>query len=143
MKVYHIFDRPDPKESELIFNDESLTQQQFAEDCNINNIIDKYIKTGGYIEPFLLNNKEPVYGDITQVQDLAVSLQIINDAQEAFNTLPAKVREAFDNNPLALLEFVSNSENYDKAVALGLVEANLPVTPLDVTGTTDTTKKEV
>lgn len=138
MVVYNLFDRPDPEESKIIFNDPSRTQQQFAEDANINAIIAKYISSGGYIDPFVLNNKEPVYGDVSQVADLKDSIMIVKQAEEQFEALPSALRERFGNNAIALLEFVSDSRNLEEARKLGLVEA-LPVTPLDVTGTSDTT----
>ena len=141
-KVYSYFDRPESKDSELSFEgEESLTQQQFKDDADINTIIKKYISTGGYVDPFILNDKTPVYGDVSEVGDLYVTMNIIKDAESQFLALPSEIRERFNNDPMQLLEFVADEKNIDEATKLGLVEA-LPVTTLDVTGTSDTNLKK-
>lgn len=136
-KIYNIWDRPNTAESALSGFEPTRTQQQFQDDVNINNIMEKFIQTGGYIDPLIVNGKEPIYGDVSAVADLRESMQIVQQAEEQFMQLPSQLREKFDHNPMNLLEFVADPANLEAAQKLGLVEA-MPVTPLDVTGTSDT-----
>lgn len=137
VKLFTPFDYPDTKETALDSFEPTRTQQQFKEDVNINNIMEKFIQTGGYIDPLIVNGKEPVYGDVSAVADLRESMQIVQQAEEQFMQLPSQLREKFDHDPMKLLEFVADPANLEAAQKLGLVEA-LPVTTLDVTGMSDT-----
>lgn len=95
----------------------SLTRQEFAQECDINNLMSQYEKTG-VINHF--NRGEPQYVDFTAVPDLQESLHILGEATVAFNSLPAVVRKEFDNDPTKFLEFASNPDNIDKMREYGL-----------------------
>ena len=43
-------------------------------------------------------------------------------AQADFMDLPAKIRQRFNNSPAELISFLQNSDNFDEAVELGLME---------------------
>jgi len=94
-----------------------LTKQSFKDECDINKILVKYEKTG------LLEHKnryEGKYADVTGVVDYQTALNIVQDAEEAFMSLPARVRTEFDNNPHEFLEFAQNPENEDALIEMGL-----------------------
>jgi len=95
------------------------TQQQFADECDINNIMRKYSSTGEFT---VLTKKGGVYGDFSEIQDFQGMLDTVRYAQEAFASLPATVRLRFQNDPGQLLAFVQDPKNYDEGVKLGLVE---------------------
>ncbi len=99
--------------------DPTMAQQQFREECDINTIMERFGRTGELIAPVRM----PQYGDFDGVNDYHSAMNAIVEAQTAFESLPAKVRARFSNDPAEFLEFVYNDENRDEAVRLGLVEA--------------------
>lgn len=121
-------------------NEEMMTQQQFKKETDVNYIVGRYLATG-YINPMLVKQGIPQYGDISEIQDYHNTLQRIAEAEEMFSQLPAKIRDRFQHDPLQLLAFVADSKNLPEAVALGLVEADAHL-PLDVNVQTDTPIKE-
>lgn len=104
----------------VVINDEpSRTQQQFANSCDINNIMKQYNNNMSQIQ-------EPVrgfYGDFSSAPDFFTARNSICQAQESFDKLPSHVRERFDNDPGKLLQFLDNKNNQDEAIKLGLVDA--------------------
>lgn len=104
----------------------SLTRQEFAAECDINNIMAQYEKTG------VINHYarvEPRYVDVTGVPpDFATALNILADAEKAFMDLPAKVRREFDNDAVKFVEFAQDPKNLDQLRDWGLAEP-LPVEP--------------
>lgn len=101
--------------------DEGMTQQQFADECDINKIVERFGLTGQLPE----NLRMPVSGDFTGVTDFHSAMNIVRQAEEEFMRVPAKVRERFGNDPGALMAFLDDPGNRDEAVKLGLV--NPPV----------------
>lgn len=120
---YTAYERP----PSVPFKDEgpSLTQQHFADSCNINKIMEKYRRTG--ILP--INSQKAVFGDCEEGFDFLTAQRQIAAAKEAFAELPAKVRRRFDNDPAALLAFLEDPTNRLEAEALGLVEKAKPTEP--------------
>lgn len=99
---------------------ESLTQQHFAQEADVRNIIKQYDKTG-----LIANVQKGVarYGDYSEVNEYREALDLVNEANATFAELPAEVREMFQNNAGTFLEFATNPENEDKMIKLGLKEA--------------------
>lgn len=94
----------------------SLTKQAFRDECDVNNILAKYQKTG--IIPFTRQGGH--YGDFTMVEDYQTSLNKVMAAQESFLALPSTLRARFNNDPAEFVRFVQDSRNEDEIVALGL-----------------------
>lgn len=90
----------------------SLTRQEFADECDINKLMEQYEKTG--FLPANVNRSEPAYLDVSNVPDLPEALNMLNAATTAFMSLPAKVRRDFDNDPMQFIAFAENPENLDK-----------------------------
>jgi len=104
-------------ESGLHCEDASLAQQQFKEECDINNIMEKFGMTG-------LIPQSPLtatYGDFSGVYDYHSALNAIIDAEGQFDALPATLRARFDNDPANLIDFMENPENRSEAEKLGLL----------------------
>jgi phage internal scaffolding protein len=101
---------------------ESLTQQHFAHEADVRNIIKQYDKTG-----LIANVQKGVaqYGDYSEVNEYREALDLVNEANATFADLPAELREMFQNNAGTFLEFATNPENNDKMIELGLKEAPL------------------
>lgn len=95
------------------------TIQSAKDECDINRIVARFGVTG--VLP-VSRRPPPTYQEFNGVFDYQSAMNVIRGAQEAFATLPAKVRYRFHNNPQEYLEFVSNPENADEMVKLGLAE---------------------
>lgn len=93
------------------------THQSFKQECDINNIMKKYMKNG--VLPELIK-RDPRYGDFSNVPDYQTSLETVQMAHDQFNALSAKVRERFNNDPANFLAFVHDDKNIDEMIKLGL-----------------------
>lgn len=109
----------------------SLTQQQFKEECDINNIIARYETTGLLTDPLHPGTRIPQFGDFSNVPDYLHAQTIIARTREAFEALPSKIRDRFDNDPALMLEFLQDESNREEAVKLGLVDAGDSTVVLD------------
>jgi len=95
----------------------TLTQQQFADEADINTIVNKFLRTGEMPDEV----SRPQFGDFTQtVNNYQDALNLVLAADEAFNSLPAAIRTRFDNDPAKYVEFFENPKNADEAIELGL-----------------------
>lgn len=110
--------REHPGQKTRLFAETGRTIQSAAADLDINNIMKKYQQQG---VPPDFNQKTPTYGDFSASPDYQTSLNIINQADEAFMSLPSGIRDGFRNNPALMLEFMDNPENEEKARDLGLL----------------------
>lgn len=99
-------------------NKPTRTQQQFAKDCDVNNIIAKYKKTGTVTH--VRNQAEGVYANLIDIPDYQGAMQHIINAQNAFGDLPASTRARFGNDPQQLIDFLKNPENKEESIKLGL-----------------------
>lgn len=97
----------------------SLTEQSFKDQCDINNIVKQYERTG--LMPHTRPN-QPVYGDISDAPSFLEAQNIVVAGKEAFASLPAHVRDRFQNDPVRFLAFMDDDSNYDEAVKLGLMK---------------------
>ena len=99
---------------------ESLTQQHFAHEADVRNIIKQYDKTG-----LIANVQKGVaqYGDYSEVNEYREALDLVNEANGMFAELPAELRQMFQNNAGTFLEFATNPENEKQMIELGLKEA--------------------
>ena len=119
MKFKTIYNYKSPKG--IVNKSASMTQAQFQDECDINKIMDRYMRTGCLSDP--LNRMRPgTYGDFTEMGDYMENMNKIVQAREMFEALPAKVRERFGNNPGAMIDFVMDPANQKEAIDLGLLE---------------------
>jgi len=100
----------------LTFPDASLTQQQFAEEADINTIVNRFLKTGVLPTP----NTFPQYVDFEGIFDYQSAMNLVRAADESFMRMDAKVRQRFNNSPQEFLEFFANPANTEEASRLGL-----------------------
>ena len=107
-------------ETGLKCEDPSLAQQHMAEECDINNIVERFGVTGQLPDaPAYM----PTYGDFTGIGDYRQALDAVSQANDAFMSLPANVRERFDNDPALFVDFCSSTDPADRseAIELGLI----------------------
>lgn len=104
--------------------EKTLTQQQFKDECDINNIVKRYSDTG--ILP--VSTKVGAFLDVSNVQDYQTSLQTVYEAQKAFDALPSNIRSHFENDPNKLIAFIEDDANREEAIKLGLIQNKIPQT---------------
>lgn len=96
---------------------DSMTKQEFSAECDINNVMKRYQKSG-VIEH--RSSYEGRYGDFLDAPDYQTAANAIIAADEMFASLPSTVRREFDNDPVRFLEFVHDPKNEDRIYEMGL-----------------------
>lgn len=99
----------------------SRTKQEFTEECDINTIMARFKASGGDPTVLPLNSRQARYGDFTSMpESYHAALNYVTDTKHEFMKLDAKIRARFDNDPQAFLNFVSDPNNGEELVKLGL-----------------------
>lgn len=94
------------------------TDQSFAEEVDINTIVERFGLTGELPENLVM----PRDGDFTNALDYQQSLNLIIQANQAFLELPAQIRARFGNNAEDFVAFASDPGNLDECRKLGLAD---------------------
>lgn len=97
----------------------SMAKQSFKKECDINQIMAKYQKTGAVTH---VNKHEGQYGYATDIE-FREALEVVRQGQEMFNDLPSSIRNKFSNSPEEFLAFVQDPQNAEEMRDLGLVAA--------------------
>ena len=113
----------DPEEYGTENTKPSLTDSSQQESCDINQIMAKYERHGIITH---VNQYNGDYSDVTGAVDYHEALTIQRRAEQAFMTLPSKVREEFRNDPGAFLEAVDDPEQRPRLEELGLFSSRSP-----------------
>lgn len=95
------------------------TKQEFKDECNINNIMRQYRRTGSIQH---ISHVMPKYGDFTNAVDYQTAANAVINAEAGFASLSAEVRHRMHNDPGELLDFMADAANEDEARELGLLE---------------------
>jgi phage internal scaffolding protein len=106
---------------------DSRTKQNFKNECDVNNILKNYNKTGVMPENF--NPGEYRDLDGTDYQEY---MQTVASANSMFEELPSALRKRFKNDPAQLLSFVHDDKNVDEAHKLGLLRDDFDPSPIVV-----------
>lgn len=121
---------------QISFPENGRTKQSFKAECDINNIMARYLKTG-VLEHVRQNVGQ--YLDVTGA-DFQEAQNLVAGATSMFHELPSHIRTKFDNNPAEFLKFMENPRNAEEARELGLlapeakVATPLPGEPTKATG---------
>lgn len=99
---------------------DSLTQQSHAQAADVRNIIKQYDRTGLIAN---VNKGIAQYGDYSEVNEYAESLNMVRQANESFAQLPSHIREQFNNNAGLFFEFATDPKNSEKMIEMGLKKA--------------------
>jgi len=107
----------------------SRTVQSEKDACDINRILERFRKTGQISH---VASRMPVFGDVSEIGDFREAVERVERTRDWFVHLPAKVREKFANDPVALMDAISDPARHDELKALGLgpavdVNAGKPV----------------
>lgn len=110
----------------------SMTKQSHRDECDINNILKQFKKTG-IVRHISARAAQGAYQDLPDPIDFQDALHMVMQAEQAFEDLPSVVRSRFNNDPAAFLAFTSDPANAAELVELGLATAQAqepgPVTP--------------
>lgn len=101
---------------------ENMTKQSFKDECDINLIMARYQDTG--FLPDNLNPNQPQYIDATGF-DFDLAMNLVAEATSSFNMLPVEVRNEFNHDPGAFLDFVADPNNGPRLREMGLI-SDLP-----------------
>lgn len=104
---------------------ESMAIQSEKENCDINVIVRRFGVTGSVPLP----RKLPTYGDFSQIMDFRTALDAVREAEQAFEELPADIRDRFRNDPQRFVEFCSDEKNLNELRELGLARPEVPEPP--------------
>lgn len=134
------------KSVKLMFHDKegkplyvSKVKQSFKEECDINNIVNRFRRTGVLPPPPPDTLKYGDFSDVGTFQDAMIRAQ---EAKDMFMDIPAKIRAKFDNDVGKFLEYADAPHNYDELVELGLVDPKLTPKP-NVDGEVDVKSADV
>lgn len=101
----------------------SMTQQQYRDECDINHLMDRYMKTG----ELPVHRKTGYFIDVSETpESYHAAMDLVLQADDAFNLLPAQTRARFQNDPAQLLGFLNDPKNKDEAQKLGLIPSKDP-----------------
>lgn len=108
--------------TDIFCEEESLTIQD-APDADINKLLARFgVKDSSVLPGQTLGIVDPAYyGDFSDRQPLRETLDTIRDAENKFMDLPATVRTRFNNDPWSLHEFITDPNNIEEAITLGLL----------------------
>lgn len=128
-RVYSYFDPPGHPGYD--FHEGIGADQSFVEECDINTIMARIVESGDP-SPLLVDGK--VFGDVDVTElpaDFMQAQMLIAEANQAFDQLPLRIRQRFNFQPSALVDFLGDAGNLDEAVRLGLAvrPSDVPATP--------------
>lgn len=96
---------------------ESRTKQSFRDECDINNVMKKWEKTGLITS---VNRISAQYIDLSDTPTYQEAQNVVLAADTMFNALPAQLRGRFRNNPAEFLSFMDDGRNTQEIADLGL-----------------------
>lgn len=97
----------------------SKTMQQFVKDCDFNAIVQKALRANVW-PPQAERLAAQTFTDVSHLTSYQDSIQLVQEAQEMFLAIPARIRARFDNDPAKFIAFASDQKNGAEMVKLGL-----------------------
>mgnify|MGYP000524301856 CR=1 FL=1 len=106
-----------PRRVKFFTEGETRTRQEFAKECDINEIMKKY-KKGELVQH--VKEYGGRYGEFVAI-DFKQAMDTVAEAQSMFETIPSNIRSKFDNDPGQFLKFATDAKNADEMREMGLV----------------------
>lgn len=127
------------REAATVNTEPSKTLQGPAHDADINTIAKAYGLTNPANMPLPEQLHDPrYYGDMTELPEtLGEAMELVAEASQRFQNLPADIRSRFNHNPAFLWDFLQDSRNHAEAVQLGLLVDPNPAPPAPPSSTED------
>lgn len=101
----------------------SLTQQEFKESCDINNILAKFsvqAQALGVAPSQLMPQDQGTYGDFSNLDDFQTAQNKIAFLNDQFSNLPSNVRRKFDDDLNVFIGALSDPNRIDELGELGV-----------------------
>lgn len=101
----------------------SLTQQEFKESCDINNILAKFsvqAQALGVDPSLLMPQDQGTYGDFSNLDDFQTAQNKIAFLNDQFSNLPSDVRRKFGDDLNTFISAVSDPSRIDELGELGV-----------------------
>lgn len=101
----------------------SLTQQEFKESCDINNILAKFsvqAQALGLEPSQLMPQDQGTYGDFSNLDDFQTAQNKIAFLNDQFSNLPSDVRRKFGDNLNNFISALSDPNRIDELGELGV-----------------------
>lgn len=101
----------------------SLTQQEFKESCDINNILAKFsvqARALGVEPSQLMPQDQGTYGDFSQLDDFQTAQNKIAFLNDQFSNLPSDVRRKFGDDLNVFMSALSDPNRIDELGDLGV-----------------------
>lgn len=115
---FHTRYNPPPSPG-IVFEEPTMTQQHFRDECDINKIVERAIRTGD--TTVFTSAQRAEFYDASAITDYVDAMALIDDVNDDFNSLPSTIRSMFGNNVKQYVEWMSNPQNWSKARELGLL----------------------
>lgn len=112
------------KQSGLECKDKSMTQQSYKHQASIQNIVNKYLKTGlvtGHQTP-------PLPEEFVNITDFHTAMNMVKRGEESFNSLPAHLRSEYGNDVGRFMAALSDPTQKQKLTDLGVFAASQEAT---------------
>lgn len=130
----HSFYRPHTRVTAPSGGDE-VTKQNHKAECDIHTILRQFQRTGIITH---INQNQAQYIDLPDNLDYQSSLNLLQQAQDAFASLPSLVRDRFNNDAAAFLAAFEDPSMAEELRALGLLKPARPADTASTTGKEDT-----
>lgn len=101
----------------------SLTQQEFKESCDINNILAKFsvqAQALGVSVSQLMPQDQGTYGDFSNLDDFQTAQNKISFLNDQFSNLPSDVRRKFGDDLNTFMSALSDPNRIDELGELGV-----------------------
>ena len=102
-----------------IFPEKGGAKQSFKKECDINNIVAQFHKTGDPT-PFQSNSRAQWGIDAPTGLDFKTAMDTVAEANSMFAELPSRIRDRFENDPSKYLDFCHDPNNLPEMIELGL-----------------------
>lgn len=96
---------------------ELITKQSFKNETDINNILTQFKRTGIITHT---SQHQPMYADLPDNLDFQQSLAIVEQAENAFQTLPSVTRAYYNNDPATFLAALSDPSQKQQLIEFGI-----------------------
>lgn len=97
-----------------------MTKQSHKDECDIHRILRQFQKTGIITH---VQSARPSYEDLPDAMDFQQALMLLDESRDVFMSLPATVRDHFQNDPSRFLGAFSDPTQEDYLRSVGLLNA--------------------
>ena len=119
--------------------EKSIVKKEFKDQTDINHMLKRFKVTG----QIPVNKNMPQFGDVSKLKSFHDAHEVVQQAYDAFDTLPSQIRKKFDNNPLSIIDFLGDPSNLEESYVLGLRDRPESTYPIETfVPNTDTQKTE-